>query len=45
MAIEGIVGVAVGLTEDDKIQCLKVLVARKMPELVAASLHLLKVIS
>jgi hypothetical protein len=34
MAIEGVVGVAVGLTEDGKTLCLKVLVARKTPELV-----------
>jgi hypothetical protein len=34
MAIEGVVGVAVGLMEDGKTLCLKVLVARKTPELV-----------
>jgi hypothetical protein len=34
MAIEGVVGVAVGLTEDGKALCLKVLVGRKTPELV-----------
>lgn len=34
MAIEGVVGVAVGLLEDGKTTCLKVLVVRETPELV-----------
>jgi hypothetical protein len=34
MAIEGVVGVAVGLLEDGKTICLKVLVVRETPELV-----------
>ena len=33
MAIEGVVGVYVGLLEDDKTSCLKVMVVRKTPEL------------
>ena len=34
MAIQGVVGVAVGLLDDDKTVCLKVLVVRKTSELV-----------
>lgn len=34
MAIEGVVGVAVGLLEDGKTTCLKVLVVRETPALV-----------
>ncbi|MGR8980172.1 MAG: hypothetical protein ACU84H_08795 [Gammaproteobacteria bacterium] len=34
MAIDGVVGVAVGLMDDDKTQCLKVLVVSKTPELI-----------
>lgn len=33
MAIEGVVGVAVGLLEDGKTLCIKVLVVRETPEL------------
>jgi len=34
MAIEGVVGVAVGLLEDGKTTCIKALVVRETPELV-----------
>jgi hypothetical protein len=34
MAIPGVVGVSVGLLDDDKTLCLKVMVVQKTPELV-----------